>query len=99
MFAPLKVEGGALRTTTTDGRSSLNPLDGRVTPVQGRAGIDATSVRRVSDLVLTQTDFYKGQPVTQYRMTVSPGGHAMLFEEVDVSTGSKSTQMLRRQPN
>jgi hypothetical protein len=84
-----KVDGDALIMSNQTGQSYTAKLDGTEAPYKGDPGINAVSVRRLSNGTFVETDKHDGKAIKDKRIMVSPGDKkTMHFIVVDDLRGT-----------
>ena len=83
-----RMEGDVLHLSTPTGQSYAAKVDGPPVPFHGDPAVTTVSVKRIGERELVETDFYKGKPLTELHMTVSPDGRRLTLRGKNFKTGS-----------
>ncbi len=92
-----KVNGDSLSMTDLTGDSYTAKFDGKDYPYKGDPGITSVSLRKIDANTIEETDKRDGKVIFVSRMTVSPDGRTMKFENTDKLRDTTATFQAEKQ--
>jgi len=81
-----------------NGQSYDAKFDGKQVAIMGDPGKTMASLKKVSANTVTETDYRDGKKVEVTRMTVSGDGKSMMVDDDNITTGTKMTYTMVKQP-